>query len=216
MKMSFRAVCRLPSFRRLVLSLLIALCFPGSAYGEYPDDCEAASNREPALNRELVLRFFQTTDALEQTADLFGLSPFVSSRSTSGRPTPHNIAQSLSHTEQARGRLERHLRDGEFCSDFHFAYTQRAIYKAQNFIDLGEDEGNLERQLNDTCRSVCTNLFALMTPRQPDCFDNCKISQTNWFERPSDNNLDVMRRLQGEIPTAYILSWQTSRSRNGR
>ncbi len=123
--------------------LLLALGGPPPAAAA--EDCKPRTGLTVRLDRASVLRFFETTDALERAARELGLKPFVSPRNASGRPTPVDIMQSLRRHAEGRELVAQRLRQSGICDGIDFAKVQRDIYLAQNFIDLGEDETALKR-----------------------------------------------------------------------
>jgi hypothetical protein len=186
--------------------LLLAVGGPPLAAGS--EACKPLPGLTVRLDRAAVLRFFETTEVLERAARELGLKPFVSPGNASGRADPIDIAQSLGRHAEGREMLGRRLRQSGFCGTIDFAKMQRNIYQAQNFIDLGEDEAALQRQLDANCTRVCSSaLMRLGDEPIPDCHEKCKVSDADFYAPPPAENVAVLKALQGEIPTAYILSW---------
>ena len=198
--------------------LALAALAPAAPAETWPP-CDALPPSEGRLDGPWVLRFFAVTEALEQAAADLGLEPFVRSGSMSGRPRPIDIAQSLDRHEEGRKILEWHLRRSGYCGLTDFAWTQRLIYQAQNFIDIGEDEAALQRQLRASCARGCASIDLLRGTLGgepvPDCQERCEVWDADFFAVPPAENVAVLKALQDEVPTAYILSWSSLRSGAG-
>lgn len=206
---------------RLATALLLLPAVGGPPPAAAAEACKPLPGLTVRLDRAAVLRFFETTEALERAAAELGLKPYVSSLNTSGRPRPHEFALSLDGHAEGRELLGRHLRQSGFCDTIEFAVTQRNIYNAQNFIDLGEDEAALQRQLDANCNRACFAIGSLDVLRGqirepiPDCVAKCKVVDADHFAAPPAENVAVLKLLQDEIPTAYILSWSYLRTGRG-
>ena len=198
---------------------LLLLAVGGPPPAAAAEACTPLTSFTIRLDRAAVLRFFETTEALERAAGELGLKPYVSSLNTSGRPRPHEFALSLDGHAEGRELLQRRLRQSGYCDTIDFAVTQRNIYNAQNFIDLGEDEAALQRQLDANCTRACVGFKGLReilgAEPIPDCHERCKVFEAEKFAVPPAENVVVLKALQGEIPTAYILSWSPLRSGGG-
>lgn len=217
------------TFGLLGLCLLAALGFAADLSAQAVSGCSRATLQETRLDQGLVLRFLETADALEKSADELGLMPAAARRSLSGTPSPTDVALSLERHETGRRLLERHLRGGQICTLIDFAAIQRTISDAQDFIDIGEDEEVLDRRLDSVCRDVCNHRtlmniyqFLVAPDAQPfdetpeNCDSNCRKSVGEGFRAPAAGNVKVLRSLQDEIPTAYIRSWRPGRSAANR
>lgn len=124
--------------------------------------------------------------------------------------------QSLNLHAEGRELVERRLRQSGYCDGIEFAVMQRNIYQAQNFIDLGESEAALQRQHAATCTRVCSALPMLRNEPVPDCHERCrKTVDTDFYAVPPPENVEVLKALQDQIPTAYILSWAYQRTGAG-
>lgn len=198
----------------LGLCLLATMSFAADLSAQAISGCSRGTLHETRLDRGLVLRFFETADALEKAAEELGLKPALARRGLSDTPSPTHIALSLERHEAGRRLLERHLRAGQICQLSDFAVFQRTIYQAQNFIDIGEDDEALNRQLDTACRRVCSSMINIVrSPPIEDCHNKCRKADGDFYQAPPAGNVEVLKSLQSEIPTSYILSWQPGRSR---